>query len=193
VRALDVNAFDPIGVSEPALRFIEALLALCLLTDSPPTTADEQAVIGENQLKVARHGREPGLELQHDGKTVRLNDWAREILGRMAPLCALLDAGDPTHPYSSSLEAQHAVVADPELAPSARVLAEMRRRGESFFRFTERMSAAHKRQFLETPLDPATEARFAAQARSSLEKQAAIEAADTLSFDEYLHRYFSQS
>jgi hypothetical protein len=34
---------------------------------------------------------------------------------------------------------------------------------------------------------------MAAEAKASLEKQAAIEAADKLSFEEYLHRYFSQS
>ena len=36
VRALDVSAFDPVGVNQNKLRFLEAFLALCLLKDSPP-------------------------------------------------------------------------------------------------------------------------------------------------------------
>ncbi|HSN18547.1 MAG TPA: glutamate--cysteine ligase, partial [Gammaproteobacteria bacterium] len=59
VRALDVNAYDPVGTDDSALRFIEALLLLCLLSDSPPTDAAEQAEIGRNQLAVARRGRDP--------------------------------------------------------------------------------------------------------------------------------------
>ncbi len=34
VRALDVSAFDPVGVNQNKLRFLEAFLALCLLKDS---------------------------------------------------------------------------------------------------------------------------------------------------------------
>jgi len=182
-----------VGADESALRFIEALLALCLLSDSPPTTPEEQAAIGRNQLSVARRGREPELKLQRQGAAVRLRDWAREVLDRMAPLCALLDSGDPARPYIASLRAQRAAVDDADLTPSARILADMRAHGESFFRFAERMSETHKRHFLDTPLASETEARFDALARTSLQRQAAIERADKLSFDDYLHHYFAQS
>ena len=43
VRALDVSAFDPVGVNQNKLRFLEAFLALCLLKDSPPIGESEQA------------------------------------------------------------------------------------------------------------------------------------------------------
>jgi len=193
VRALDVNAYDPTGADEPALRFIEALLLLCLLTDSPPTTREEQAVIGRNQLAVARRGRDPSLELERDSKPIRLFAWAREILDVLAPVCALLDGDDPAKPYATTLVARRAAVEDPDLTPSARVLKDMRSHGEGFFRFARRLSETHRDCFLKHPLDPSNEARFVAEAAASLEEQAAIEAADTLSFEEYLHRYFSQS
>ena len=193
VRALDVNAYAPLGVDEPALRFIEALLALCLLTDSPPTDAAEQAAIGRNQLAVARQGRDPKLQLQRRDRITGLRDWARELLEAMDPLCTLLDGNDPSRPYSASLAAQRAVVADADLTPSARVLADMRKHGESFFRFAERMSMGHKQRFLAAPLARDTEALFTRLAKRSLDEQAAIESADTLSFDAYLHRYFAQS
>ena len=193
VRALDVNAYEPVGTDDPALRFIEALLALCLLTDSPPTHPAEQAAIGRNQLAVARQGRDPKLQLQRHDQAVLLRDWAREVLDALAPLCALLDGDDPAQPYSASLAAQRAAVEDADRTPSARILADMRTCGESFFRFAERMSEAHRRHFLETPLPAEAQARFEQLAKASLEKQVAIERADTLSFDDYLHRYFAQS
>ena len=42
VRALDVSAFDPVGVNQNKVRFLEAFLALCLMKDSPPIGDAEQ-------------------------------------------------------------------------------------------------------------------------------------------------------
>jgi glutamate--cysteine ligase len=193
VRALDVNAYDPVGADEPALRFIEALLLHCLLTDSPPTDATEQAAIGRNQLKVARRGREPGLELQRGDASIGLKAWGLELATELEPLCRLLDGGDPTRPYSATLRVQHAALEDPDRTPSARVLRDMREHGESFFSFAKRLSETHRREFLAHPLPAITQAQLQDQAQASLQEQARIEASDTLSFDEYLHRYFSQS
>ncbi|HEY4127043.1 MAG TPA: glutamate--cysteine ligase, partial [Gammaproteobacteria bacterium] len=193
VRALDVNAYDPVGADEPALRFIEALLLACLLSDSPPTDAAEQEEIGANQLTVARRGREPGITLQRGGTAVGLKDWGHELLERLAPICKLLDGEDPLRPYQSTLAAQRASLEDPDRTPSARILKEMRERGESFFTFAKRLSEAHRASFLAHPLPKTTEGAMDAEVKASLHEQAAIEAADTLSFEEYLHRYFAQN
>ena len=192
VRSLDVNAFDPVGADEPALRFIEALLLLCLLCDSPATDVAEQAALGANQLRVARRGREPGLELQRAGAAVRLRDWGREIMAALGPLCRLLDGDDPVRPYTSSLVAQQAALEDPDLTPSARILKDMQSHCESFFRFAKRLSETHRAHFLAHALPTATQAQMTAEAAASLHKQAAIEASDTLSFEAYLERYFAQ-
>ena len=64
VRALDVSAFDPVGVNQNKLRFLEAFLALCLLRESAPIGQSEQASLDANHLLVARRGREPDLTLK---------------------------------------------------------------------------------------------------------------------------------
>ncbi|MDQ2642097.1 MAG: glutamate--cysteine ligase, partial [Pseudomonadota bacterium] len=48
VRALDVSAFDPVGVNQNKLRFLEAFLALCLLKQSDPIDAGEQEALDAN-------------------------------------------------------------------------------------------------------------------------------------------------
>ena len=68
VRALDVSAFDPVGVNQNKLRFLEAFLALCLLRDSEPIGRGEQEALDANHLRVARRGREPGLTLNREGR-----------------------------------------------------------------------------------------------------------------------------
>src|SRR6202012_5385429 len=75
VRALDVSAFDPVGVNQNKLRFLEAFLALCVLRDSEPIDREEQASLDANHLVVARRGREPGLMLQREGRDVSMISW----------------------------------------------------------------------------------------------------------------------
>src|SRR6202008_5162265 len=103
VRALDVSAFDPVGVNQNKLRFLEAFLALCLMKESAPIAPAEQAALDENHLTVARRGREPGLMLWREGRSVPMRDWARELLDSMSGICEILDRGDSARPYSQAL------------------------------------------------------------------------------------------
>jgi glutamate--cysteine ligase len=192
MRSLDVSAFDPVGVNQNKLRFLEAFAAYCTLSESPPIQSSEQSELDGNHGLVAREGRRPGLMLRRDGRDVSLRDWAAEIIDSMRGVCELLDEGDPQKPYTAALETQEAKVRDVSLTPSVRTLLEMRTNEESFFNFALRMSQVHKSYLLE--LFSPNESRqdeFAAEAQESLEAQARIEAADKISFDEYLARYFS--
>jgi glutamate--cysteine ligase len=192
VRALDVSAFDPVGVNQNKLRFLEAFVALCLLRTSEPISRSEQDALDANHLRVARRGREPGLLLNREGRDFPMADWARELLDSMQGLCELLDHGESARPYSAALEQQRTKIDDVERTPSARLLAEMRQSGESFFQLARRMSKMHKDYFL--GLYPPNEQRlaeFGAAAKESHEAQRRIEAADKLDFDTYLAKYLA--
>jgi glutamate--cysteine ligase len=192
MRSLDVSAFDPVGVNEHKLRFLEAFAAFCVLGASEPIGSTEQAALDDNHARVAREGRRPELRLDRNGRKVAMRDWGLEVLDSMRGLCELLDEGDPRRPYATALSIQEAKLNDPALTPSARSLEELRQTGESFFAHTLRMSAEHKGYFLDlhTP-NEAQLAGFARQAAESVEAQRRLEASETLSFDEYLARYFS--
>ncbi|HXO63938.1 MAG TPA: glutamate--cysteine ligase [Steroidobacteraceae bacterium] len=191
VRALDVSAFDPVGVNQNKLRFLEAFVALCLLKQSPPISAAEQGLLDDNHMSVARRGREPGLTLWRDGRRATLRDWAQELIDSMTGVCEILDRGDAARPYSQALAVQAAKVADPALTPAARLMSELTA-GESFFDLALRMSAAHKAYFLELyPPNQARLAELATEATESLAAQRAIEARDRGTFEEYLAHYFA--
>jgi glutamate--cysteine ligase len=193
MRALDVSAFDPVGVNQNKLRFLEAFAAYCLLRASPPIETSEQAALDGNHLQVARRGREPGLTLTRDGRPALLSNWAAEILDSMTGICEMLDHNEPTRPYTAALQAQREKVADVGATPSARLLREMRTTGESFQQLGLRVSRLHKEYFmaLHAPNDGRL-AEFAEGARESLRAQAAIEAAqEDESFEQYVAGYFS--
>lgn len=193
IRALDVDPFDPSGVNEHQIRFMEAFLVFCLLQSSPPISPDEQHEINDNQQKVACHGRDPALRLRRSGSEVPLQNWAREICNEMLPIAELLDDGESEPCYTRSLEAQLPVASDPEQTPSARVLREMGERGESFFRYALGKSLEHSSHYANRALPPDQAAVFETEAWESLARQEEIEAADELSFEEFLAGYFAQS
>ena len=192
VRALDVSAFDPVGVNQNKLRFLEAFVALCLLKDSASIESAEQHSLDENHALVALRGREPGLQLNRFGRPIELREWGMELIDSMRGICELLDEGDAGRPYTAALELQEAKLHDVALTPSARSMQELITSGETFGEFALRMSQAHKAYFLELyPPNEQRLAQFAAEAEESHVRQESIEAADRITFDAYLARYFA--
>ncbi len=190
VRALDVSAFDPVGVNQNKMRFLEVFLALCLMKDSAPIDVSEQDVLDANHVTVARRGREPGLMLKRDGRATPMQGWARELVDSMQGIAEVFDRGDASRPYSAALAVQAAKISDVTLTPSARMLAELESTQESFFDLALRMSRLHKEYFLALyPPNVERQAEFRAEAEESLRAQARIESTDRMSFEQYLAEY----
>jgi len=142
---------------------------------------------------VAERGRDPGLRLRRGGRQILLRDWANEIFEKMAPGCELLDQEGETPVYGASLQQQRAKIADPDLTPSARMLAEMAANKEEFYHFALRMSRQHQQHFAERPLAEGELQAFRDTASASHDRQRAIEAADRISFASFLEQYFAQT
>ncbi|MCW9047937.1 MAG: glutamate--cysteine ligase [Gammaproteobacteria bacterium] len=193
LRSLDVNAFDPLGINETQLRFIEIFMLFCLLAESEQICFSEREDIDQNELLVAHQGRDPGLKLNHNAKQLKLKDWATNILDGMQSVSELLDQHKETTPYEDSLNYQRAKIMDPELTPSARMLNEMRDKKEGFYHFAKRMSEKHNRYFTGLNLTAERNKFFDDATKKSIEKQKEIEASDTLSLDDYLQAYFKQT
>ncbi|MBM5810778.1 MAG: glutamate--cysteine ligase [Gammaproteobacteria bacterium] len=192
MRSLDVSAFDPVGVNQHKLCFLEAFAALCALRASDPLAPEESGHFEANHLRVARDGREPGLRLWHGGRELALADWAAEVLEQMQGICELLDAADPARPYSVALERQRAKLDDPALLPSARLLHEMLGQDVAFRDLALGMSRLQRDYFNE--LYPPNERQLAdltVLAAESHAEQRAVEAADALAFDEFVARWFA--
>ncbi|MES9990367.1 MAG: glutamate--cysteine ligase [Candidatus Thiodiazotropha sp.] len=192
LRSLDVNPFHPLGIAEEQIFFIEALMLMCLLQASPAINVAEQKEIDWNELTAAHQGRKPGLTLQRNGEGVPLRDWGLEICDTMLPICEILEEGMPGKPYSESLMLQRYRLQDANLTPSARMLAEMRNRNESFFQFAQRMSKQHQHTFMQQEHSSQDQQLLQQEAIDSWRRQKEIEAADSVSFDQFLEDYFSQ-
>ena len=192
LRSIDVNAFEPLGINERQLRFLEAFLIFCQLHESPVIGAEERDHIDHNELVAAHQGRDPQLPLYRGSEKILLRDWLKEIIGAMTGICEILDKGLADKPYSTSLAAQQDKAKDADFTPSARMLEAMRSEGEGFFHFAMRMSQQHQAYFNGLHLDPERRALLTRLTEESLAKQKTIEAENSESFADYLKRYFAQ-
>ena len=193
VRALDLNPFEPLGVSHESMCFVEALVLLCVLWPSPPMDEAERSRLEHNQLLVATRGRDPGLVIDQGDGPRPVPEQAARLLDRMGAVCELLDEAHGSQRYRDALALQRAAVEDPSRLPSARVLATMERDRVPFFRMAMNCSLAHRDRFNALPLSEAQREMLEQEAAQSLAQQRAIEDADSINFDEYLRRYFAQS
>jgi glutamate--cysteine ligase len=168
-------------------------LLFCALEESPHISVAEGQVHARNFARTVKEGRRPGLSLTRDGNEVGLQAWADELIERIRPVAALLDAQhNEEGVYASSLSMQKAKIANPALTPSAKVLEEVRALGSSAA-FGLRQSELHAAFFRAEPLMPAEAALFTEMAATSVADQAAIEAQDTGNFDDFVAAYNSST
>ena len=192
VRSLDINVNDPTGINQNTMRFMEAFLVYGLLEDSSPFDAATFEETQYNQTGTAKHGRDPAFRLRRDGKEISLTTWAGEIVDKVLSIAELIDASDGGDSYSAASRLMKSVVQDPDLTPSARILAELRSADCSFFEFAMATARGHRDYFASiAPLSEERNELLVREAAESLQRQAEIEGADTISLDEYLAVYFS--
>lgn len=193
LRSLDVNVFEPLGVCESQLHFLEAFMIFCLLQESPNIEPQERIEIDFNQSSTAHHGRQPGLKLTQNGKPVLLCAWATEIFNAMEEICDLLDSANQTKAYRSALEFHYQSVLDPDQTPSARILREMAGNQQAFFPYSMDYARKHAQYFKNLDIGNEQLQFFENVASTSLKEQQQMEADDKLDFDEFLRCYFAET
>jgi len=189
VRALDVNPFSPIGIEATQVRFLDLFLLYCLLTESPKSEASEEARLSANLKAVVLEGRKPGLELLTANGSRSLKSWLEELFDALQPLAVLLD-GEATD-YQVALAHWRKAVEDPNLTLSGQVLQNVINKGQDHGQWVMTLAQQYYQFFVDYPLSSETIAQYQAEASSSLNKQAELEAAQrSVSFDDYLEDYF---
>lgn len=188
VRCLDINPFLPLGIDLTQARFIDAFLLFCALEESPQLAGGECASCTDNFLRVVKEGRRPGLHLQRRGQSIELKAWAFELLDRIRPLAELLDRSQDGSAHRDALAVQQAKVDNPDLTPSAQVLAALRQ-GHGFCEFALQQSRRHAEHFRSRPLSAEQRAAFEQAASRSLAEQAELEKQQEGDFDGFVAAY----
>ena len=192
VRLMDLDPFEPVGITAQTMRFIDVFLLHCLLDDSPNDTPQEIAELAHNQHLTAARGREPGLKLQSGGREIGLADWGAALVAQFKPIAAALDEAHGGNAYGEAVRAAAAALENPDSLPSARVLATMAgEHDNSFIGFVRAQSEQTRQALLGLSLEPHQLAHFEQMTQDSIDAQKAIEAADTMPFEIYREQYVS--
>ncbi|MFN7725371.1 MAG: glutamate--cysteine ligase [Rubrivivax sp.] len=192
VRCMDLDPFEPLGISASTMRFLDMFLLHCAVSDSPPDTPDEIAALARNQHRTASHGREPGLRLERDGAEVALQDWAHELLQAYRPLAMRLDAAHGGTAYGEALAEAEQRLAHPDTTPSARALQVMEADfNRSFAAFVRAQSVQTRAALLALPWSDAQHQACVAEAQASVQQQRALEAADHGDFEAFRQAYLA--
>lgn len=191
IRSLDINMFDPSGINQNTMRFMEAFLIYCLLEDSPDLDARELEEISHNHTGTAKRGRDPEFRLLRDGKQVGLQSWANEILANVMAVAEKIDQHENDGSYAAGVSTLQKIVDHPDETLSARIVSELEESGSSFFEFALNMASCHRDYFSSiAPLREVQENNLAEEVADSVKRQKDIEAADRISLDDYLQQYF---
>ena len=196
VRLMDLNPFEPLGIDASTMRFLDIFLLHCLLSASPPDTPQEIAALARNQHRTAARGREPGLELEREGRQTSLLQWGGDLLEAFEPIARRLDldlmGSAQEGAYAQSLAQARERLARPDELPSARVLdAMVREHGRSFTAFARARSVQTRTLMLEQPLSQVDEQRLLEMSAESVREQQRIESLDSLPFEVYRQQYTS--
>ncbi|MCB5227948.1 glutamate--cysteine ligase [Alishewanella sp. 16-MA] len=192
VRALDVNPFSAVGISAEQMHFLDVFLVYCLLEDSPALSAAEQTVTEQNLKKVVTDGRRINLELLQEGQPRLMQDWAEQLFADMMPIAAWLDEAYQTDRYQGALRHYYLSLLDPAQTFSGKVLNHLISQRKDNGRYMLELAEQYRQQLISEPYQQYSEAQFTAASSDSLQRQADIEAADDISFAEYIQQYFAE-
>lgn len=192
-RCIDINPFLPLGIDLPQVRFLDTFLLYCALQDSPLLSKIECPETTENFLTVVKYGRKPNLQLQRSGQDISMQAWAEELFEGMQACAELLDNSYATTEHSAALRKQVEKLHNPDLTPSAQVLASMREHKDSFTQFALKQSLKHAQTLAVPPLEAGKTADYQALAEQSHQAQRVIEQNDSGSFDDYMAKFLASA
>ncbi|MGK0441058.1 MAG: glutamate--cysteine ligase [Pseudohongiellaceae bacterium] len=192
VRCIDVNPYLPMGIDEDEIRFIDCLMLFCLLDESPKCDEGDMKRIDENFKTVVNFGRKPGLTLKQRQGDVSLQGWGTNLLDGIEAIAQYMDKLHGGDDYSRVCQDQKDKLNNPELTPSAKVLADMGKKQQSYFDFALDLSKQHQQSYIHSPLTGDELDYFATARDLSNQRREEIEQDDTIDFDEYLVNFYQQ-
>ena len=192
VRCIDLNPYLPLGIDADQIRFLDSFLLYCLFERSPQCDDADRARIDGNLRAVVNRGRQPDLLLETRRDRRSVPAWGDKLLTGIEAIARLLDDAHGGEDYQRVCRQQRDKLADPDLTPSAKILADMEAQQLPFARLAMQLSKQHQQAFQNEKLDQQRLQYFIDQSLQSLHKQTEIEAADRLSFDEFLANYYRQ-
>ena len=192
LRCIDLNPFDPVGISAEQVCFFDCFLLACLMMDSGEDTREEARENRRNQWRVVRSGRSPRLALKSGGERREGRAWALELLDICKVAAELLDSANGSDQYTASITAQVEKIKDPGLTPSARILSELGRSKQSFFSYSKDLAIANQALMLSRELSSERQSQLDQEVHESLREAERLEQVPQSDFDAFVDEWLAR-
>ena len=191
VRCIDINPFEPLGLSEADAYFLDVFLTFSVLIDSSNIDQTESHRVTKNFSMTVSEGRKPGLMLHDKNGPVSLRNWGLQLMDRMVSVAEILDKANDSKKFSDSICLQREKLFNVELTPSARHLNALKESQSSYIDWMNQQSVLHSNAFREKVIQSEKLNNFNRIAQESKEKQSKLEASDKIDLDGFLTQYFA--
>ena len=193
LRCVDLDPFSPIGIQRDQADFLDMLLILCFLKESPPLNKKEGALLKENHKKIINFGREPDLKIFSEENESLVRDLAKRLLEEMTEIAATASKeifqGEEIL-WEKSLEIQIEKIQDMNLTPSAKLLERLDRENLSHEELGMKIAEENAKFFQN--YSNSRESIFNKEASSSIERQKQLESKKGPPFEEYLREFLNK-
>ncbi|GAB7218452.1 glutamate--cysteine ligase [Vibrio comitans] len=192
IRALDVNPFNPVGISERQIRFLDIFLTWCALTESEPMDDCELNCWKHNWNSVITEGRRKGvyLTIGCDGEKLTLQQWVHRIFDQFEQIAKVMDEANGSTGYQDVCNELRDWIDEPELTLSGKMLAEVKEKGGNG-QFGMQLGDRYQQQYRQHNYSVYSQQMMDQEVADSVSKQQQIEAADSVDFEQYLEEYFA--
>ncbi|MCH4073108.1 hypothetical protein [Pseudoramibacter sp.] len=92
IRTMDLNPFDPYGISERDMEIVHLLLLYCLVKPVIGAASDREEA-DDNEWRVAEQGQDAFLVLHRNGEAILAKEWAQEIVQDIGCMNRTLNLG----------------------------------------------------------------------------------------------------
>ena len=188
LRSIDLNPYSRIGIEKNAIKFLELLAIHCLLKPDSEISDFELEEINHNEKIILEKGREKGLMLKRDGRSISLRSIGKELI---EDLRILLDNFQDDDGYIEALNIADDQLKHPDSTISARMIDEILTNKISFSDYGTNLADTNKSYYEQiTPENNKYWSNFVENAKNSIEKQKQRERTCNEDIDDVLMRYF---
>lgn len=186
LRSVDIMPTIATGISIETIRFLQAFLTTCLLSNADPLGNEEYEQNQKNLALIAAKGRTKNLALNIQGNEYPLCDLLRFTLEWIRPVAVILGKE-----YSDTITQLTPMIANSELTPSAKIINELRSSSIQYNDYCIAKAASFKNHYLiEKNLSDEKRHELQSLAQKSILRHKELEAEPQIDFDLYLHNYF---
>ena len=194
VRCLDINPFEDIGISKEQTMFIDLLLTYCLFNPSPNISKQEQKVIRDNNNKVAKFGRESGVNLNIHENNQSITAHLQRLVAELGTIAKLYDYAYESKEFTETLYRLSSLINNKENLPSSRINNNLMNSEIDYIDYAQNQSRLHKENLRHRALSSEeVHENLKLATALSITNKLDIEKSDSMNFEEYLNAYNQSS